>query len=283
MATKLTEEERLERAGTLLTGGCSFVWGDELDGYDDSPPSHWQKTFTHQLAKMENMKPHIIAECGNGNDKIFRDIVDYISDPNIANPEMVFVSWSAYKRIELYEEKEPGAEEQMKIKRWQNLSQFSPERFKYLNKANRDIAELWSNLVYNQETGAMHMVTYATALQTMCDALGIKIIQTVFHNRMGQNMYDMLNADTEFGAYMREQIGKLRPECRLGFYDVDKLTGLSKEEDWNDMYYMARDNDLFPTCKVLEFMHPCEETHKLYAKQIQKIIQKYINLWDINA
>lgn len=280
MATKLTEEERIERGGTLLAGGCSFVWGDELDGYDDSPPSHWQQTFTHQLAKLEGMKPHIIAECGNGNDKIFRDIVDYISDPTIPNPEMVFVSWSAFKRIELYEEKDIGAEEKMKIKRWQNLSQFSPERFRYLNRANRDIAELWSNLVYNQETGAIHMVTYATALQTMCDALGIKIIQTVFHNRMGQNMYDMLDTNRglghEFGAYMREQVGKLRPECRLGFYNVDKDTGLSKEEDWYDMYTMSRDDKLFPECRILEYMHPCEITHRTYAEQIQKIIRKYI-------
>ena len=124
------------------------------------------------------------------------------------------------------------------------------------------------------------MVTYATALQTMCDALGIKIIQTVFHNRMGQNMYDMLDTNRglghEFGTYMREQVGKLRPECRLGFYNVDKDTGLSKEEDWYDMYTMSRDDKLFPECRILEYMHPCEITHRTYAEQIQKIIRKYI-------
>ena len=31
----------------LLTAGCSFVWGDELDGFDQDPPTHQRLTFTH--------------------------------------------------------------------------------------------------------------------------------------------------------------------------------------------------------------------------------------------
>ena len=129
------------------------------------------------------------------------------------------------------------------------MSQFSPERFKYLNKSNQQIAELWSNLAYNQETGALHMVTYAIALQLICDGLGIKLMQTVFHNRMGQSIGDMLNPKTHyrdsqthyglFSDWLETELARLRPENRLGFYNVDSKTGLSNESDWFDMYWMA--------------------------------------------
>ena len=47
--------------GKLLTTGCSFVWGDELDGYDNNPPTHWDKTFTYKLADTLGLEPVIIA------------------------------------------------------------------------------------------------------------------------------------------------------------------------------------------------------------------------------
>jgi len=288
LVTKATE---VERDNTLLTGGCSFVWGDELEGYDRKHPVHWEHTFTHKVAKKLGLEPNIIAECGNGNDKIFRDIVQYINNPEKPLPAMVFVSWSAFKRIELFEMKEDTAEADLKIKRWQNMSQFSPERFKYLNKSNQQIAELWSNLAYNQETGALHMVTYAIALQLICDGLGIKLMQTVFHNRMGQSIGDMLNPKTHyrdsqthyglFSDWLETELARLRPENRLGFYNVDSKTGLSNESDWFDMYWMAvqgnkakKETDPFYGCKVKEFMHPCENTHTVYSDQIVNLTKK---------
>ena len=83
--------------GKLLTTGCSFVWGDELDGYDNNPPTHWDKTFTYKLADTLGLEPVIIAECGNSNHKIYRDLIDYLTDPENDDPEMIFVSWSHLK------------------------------------------------------------------------------------------------------------------------------------------------------------------------------------------
>ena len=33
----------------LVTNGCSFVWGDELDGFMEG--NHWESTFTWKLAE----------------------------------------------------------------------------------------------------------------------------------------------------------------------------------------------------------------------------------------
>ena len=38
----------------ILFNGCSFVWGDELPGYDDSPPSHIPLRFSTKLAAKSN-------------------------------------------------------------------------------------------------------------------------------------------------------------------------------------------------------------------------------------
>lgn len=269
-----------------MTAGCSFVWGDELDGYDTNPPSHWEHTFTHKLAKKLNLKPDIIGQCGNGNDKIYRDVIDYLSDPKKENPAMIFVSWSALQRIELYEEKKIGEEENMKIKRWQQMSQFSPERTGYLNKGNQDIAELWSNLAYNNQTGLMHLLTYANSLQLICDSLNIKLMQTVFHYRMGRTITEVFDNSKENNQQFRDhcfrQLERLHSENRLGMINLDKKTFQSKEMDWNDMYYIAitgmdiKDKSHpWYGCHIKEFMHPCEKTQDIYTDQIMSIIDKF--------
>lgn len=269
-----------------MTAGCSFVWGDELDGFDANPPTHWEHTFTYKLAKKLNLKPEIIAECGNGNDKIYRDIINYLSDPQKENPAMIFVSWSAFKRIELYEEKRKGEEEQMKIKRWQQMSQFSPERVHCLNKGNQDIAELWANLAYNNQSGMIRLLTYANSLQLICDNLNIRLMQTVFHYRMGRTFSEVFENSTETNQQFRNhcyrQLENLHTENRLGMINLDADTHQSIESDWNDMYYIAMKGQECKDkshpwygCHIKEFMHPCEQTQTVYTDQIMSIIDKF--------
>mgnify|MGYP001181471967 FL=1 len=271
--------------GKLLTTGCSFVWGDELDGYDNNPPTHWDKTFTYKLADTLGLEPVIIAECGNSNHKIYRDLIDYLTDPENDDPEMIFVSWSAFKRHELFEIKEEDFEERQKIKRFQHMTQYSPERFHWLNKENREITELFINLVWNYETPMMHLLTQMKALQALCDAKGIKIMQTHFHYRMGFAIQEMhkhqLNDPTYYGkfsTYVKKTIMEhLRWENSLGFRVWEGCDELSRDhtdaqqKDWHDMYYLSRNTE---GCKVLEFMHPCENTHTAYADQIADITKK---------
>ena len=39
------------------------------------------------------------------------------------------------------------------------MTQYSPERFHWLNKENKEITELFINLVWNYETPMMHLLT----------------------------------------------------------------------------------------------------------------------------
>ena len=55
----------------LVTNGCSFVWGDELDGFMEGEHNHL--TFTHRLAEKLGIEYRNISSCGNCNTKIFRD------------------------------------------------------------------------------------------------------------------------------------------------------------------------------------------------------------------
>ena len=250
----------------LVTNGCSFVWGDELEGFEDSPPTHWKHTFTYKLAEKLNIPYENLARCGNGNDKIYRDTVDYLISHD--KPEYLFISWSAPKRIELFEPKPEGEEEQLKIYRDISMSQFSPERVQYLNKQNRDIAQLWTNLVYNHETGLLHLLTYMKSIQLLCDAMGIKCLQTVFHYRVANTLREIVgrNECQNFTDYIENSLNELREESTLGY----KLIPFS--DSWIDMYEMGnvlgKKDEKYAGCHIKEFGHPCEQTNTVYADQI---------------
>ena len=52
----------------LLTAGCSFVWGDELEGFDQDPPTHWGLTFTSIVARKLGIDYENRGVCGACND-----------------------------------------------------------------------------------------------------------------------------------------------------------------------------------------------------------------------
>ena len=284
---------------TLATIGCSFVWGDELVGFQENPPSHFQNTFGSILARKLGMEHENLAMCGNGNAKIFRDLMLYLSDNQ---PDALVIVWSAWKRIELFESKYKNAERDMKIQREQNMSQFSPVRYQYLNKENMDVAGMWGTLVNNNQTGIIQTLSYMSAIQQLCDARGIKIVQSVFHTAMSNQLLDAFyrtndkNDTMEWRRYVHDRIkNHLRPECTLGIRFIDIMektfsnpklhrrnvgipdgrtkihTGEAVRDD-NDhwtMYELGMENK-----DIAEFGHPKELTHRLYAESLEKIFKK---------
>ena len=298
----------------LLTNGCSFAWGDELPGCEDAPPTHWDYNFTSICAKELGIESANISCCGAGNDKIFRDTVAFLngmrynvpchySSKKAENEPVTHLSimWSAPKRSEVFEIRTQDQEERMNIQRFQSMSQYSPERTRYLKTNTRDIAELYANMVLNENTGMIKMFSYMQAIQSIADGMGIKVIQSIFHSRLA---YCLLYAFTEKKKYSKdycefllEQLKTLRPECSLGIRYINFLEEQMKlpiqdrakipdiwesiphvdgkpfpdENNWWDMYSMGTWDD---PCKIEEFGHPNPHIHELTGKRFSEIFEK---------
>ena len=247
----------------LLTCGCSFVWGDELLGCYDSPPSHWEHTFTHQLAERLNVKPMNIAACGNGNEKIFRDTIEALA----ANDDIthVVVLWSAWQRNELAEGSHEldHKEYDMKVQRGNCMTQFSADRINWIASKRWGAMHQWYNVCQTYKTDLIHGLTFMLALQDLCDAKGIKLVQGVFHERNFENIKMVFKSNRpEWQAYttkIANMLGRLKKYSRVGLDVGDDLYTLATKKI-GDVKYNG---------------HPGEESHKYYAELLYHLFRKY--------
>lgn len=249
----------------LLTNGCSFVWGDELDGYNDDPPTHQRHTFTFKLASHLGMPSVNLGTCGACNHKIFRDTVDYLSE-NKGEVSHIVILWSAWQRDEIVENYSPEQEEELRIQRWNSLTQISHERVHNVKDKYRDVVSAYHKGPYGMRNGMIKTMTYMKHMQFLCDALDIKIIQGVFHERMYQNFLSTMspkNRKIHYGPwmdYMKDGLNSLRDECKIGM------------GTYTDLYSLA-----VSKYTIKEFSHPDEEANSEYARllhHIYKTIEK---------
>ena len=73
----------------ILTLGDSFTYGDELEDRTNA--------FSHLIAKQLNMDVVNLGECGSGNYKIIRKLLEQ----DINQYGIVVIAWSGFDRIEL--------------------------------------------------------------------------------------------------------------------------------------------------------------------------------------
>ena len=243
----------------LLTNGCSFVWGDELEGFDNDPPTHYQYRFSEILAKKLNMPLANIATCGACNMKIFRDTIDYLmTNPK---PEYVVILWSAWQRGEVAENLSKEEEEALKIQRWQCMSQISPNRIQCVRPEKQKSLSLYYRDVQQSRADVLQGLSLMKAMQLTCDSMGIKLLQGVFHNKMWKNIlatFDSKSRDENWGDlidYLKASLSLLRPECRigLGYY--------------TDMYTLGELKH-----SIKPYGHPDEATNAEYADILYNII-----------
>lgn len=245
----------------LLTSGCSFVWGDELEGFDQDPPAHKHLTFSHQLAEKLEMPYMNISSCGNGNDKIFRDTCHFLRTSPTPITHVV-VLWSHWQREEIAQITVESEREGKKVIRYHNMAQFSPSRLKsfpeHLEKAYRNLYCYYDPL----RTKILHTVTYMTHLQWVCESLGIKLIQGVMHKKMRAGLALALHPAntrgernwTDWVVFVKRELSHLKETSRIGI------------PDFEDMFSMGeRLGDMKP------HGHPGEETHKQYAELLYNI------------
>lgn len=226
----------------LLTSGCSFVWGDELEGYDQSPPTHWDKTFTHHLAKKLGLEYVNIAQCGNGNRKIFRDTMKYLRNYSDEITHCV-VLWSAWEREEVAESYGPSEEALMKIKRDQCMTQFSPARINMIR--NMQFAQALEYLYDHFETKRTQIIeamTYMTHMQWLCQKLNIKLVQGTFHHRSWEELVDVMKPENysgdapdkwwgEWMEHIQDELNYLTDESRVGLNRYTDLVTIAEKLD----------------------------------------------------
>ena len=261
----------------LLTAGCSFVWGDELEGFDDEPPTHWPLTFTHQLAEKLGIDYANRGVCGACNEKIFREVTDYLHE----NPNKVthmVVMWSALQRKEVVEYMPP--DRQVKIGRQNDVTQFSSLRTDCIyNHQKRELWKKWYDEAYDSKTDIMHMLVMMKNLEVIERASGIQLIQGMFHSRNWSNIlsvltdkvpdetgYDVLPFDSridnipDYKKWLKDALGSLEDTSRVG---------------------LGRGKDLFTLCLELDDMkpygHPGERTQVVFT---DFLYEKFIDMRD---
>lgn len=249
----------------LLTNGCSFVWGDELKGYDTNPPSHYNLTFTHHLSKKLKTEYVNLATCGACNDKIFRDVIDYLLDPTKENPTHMVILWSAWQRDETAENRTAGWEDEVGIKRYQCMSQFSPARMHHIKPELETLLSPALEKMDVLRTKITHHVSFMKSMELLCDSMGIKLIQGSFHSRMRGNMMQAVHPRfhktdapwTEWIDYTNDSIRSLKDTSRLG---------LGKFID----FYTFADKDF----EIRPYGHPDEDAHKAWSQYLYDIFKK---------
>lgn len=263
----------------LLTAGCSFVWGDELDGYDNAPPTHWKHTFTDILAKKMGIDYVNLGRCGAGNEQIFRLITDHLHNyPDQPITHMV-VLWSAWQRKE-WVEYQPS-ERDVKIARELDVTQFSSLRTHNLyTKKIRESVDDWFERCYDTRTDIMHTLSKMKMIELLCEARGIKLIQGSFHRRNWSNVMAILtDAELAKGVPIHPdmQISKV-PEYRewlvssLGKLKSTSRVGMGNKSPVPDLYTLGISNN-----DIKEFGHPGEKANAQYANLLFEMFTKIEN------
>ena len=263
----------------LLTAGCSFVWGDELDGYDDTPPTHWKHTFTDILAKKMGIDYVNLGRCGAGNEQIFRNITDHLHNNPDQHITHMVVLWSAWQRSEWVEYYPSNKKE--KLGRELDVTQFSSLRTKNIHtKKIRGIFDEWYGRCYDTRTDIMHTLSKIKTIELLCEAKGIKLIQGTFHKRNWSNIMAVLT-DAEM-----DESNPIHPDMRIDkvpeykewlVTSLRKLKttsriGMGKSGAMEDLYTLGQQLG-----DIKEFGHPGEKTNLRYANLLFETFTKMEN------
>jgi hypothetical protein len=248
----------------LLTNGCSFVWGDELPGWDDEPPSHWDHTFTHKLGGLLDMPYENLGTCGASNEKIFRDTLSYLMDPEKEDPTHMAILWSAWQRNEFAENRSVEFETEANIKRWQCMTQISPTRLHNLRPDTRRTYEEALFYIDTDRTGVIQGLSKIQAMELICESRGIKLIQGTFHKRCYENIlnlskprYRMTDEPwTEWIDFTQGQLKSLKDTSRQGLGKGKSFFEIGGDEG-----------------TIQKYGHPCEKGHTAYAKVLHELFE----------
>jgi len=82
----------------LLFNGCSFTFGQELEGKDNNFQYRNEKRFSHLIAEKTNQTYDNISLSGNSNDRIARETLDWFNKGNTC--DLAIIQFTNVGRIE---------------------------------------------------------------------------------------------------------------------------------------------------------------------------------------
>ena len=264
----------------IYLNGCSFTYGDELDGsrHPDGHrfDTHHHLTYAAKLSKHLNLRYLNQAQNGSSNEKIFRRTLrDLKCFPLREEPEkidLVVIQWSSPGRFELVEE---GVwESDLFIKKESDANQVHPSiKFNDKNcrpsflwevgqKSERnEILKTYVENVYTVETSILHLLSYMNTVHLVCELMKIPLIQTFHHYGTYHLIMKTLKTQS-LPEYKREVANYLKilpPTSRVGagFYE--------------DIYSISIDKYGIHECG-----HPKEEAHTDFADMLyNEVICEY--------
>lgn len=116
----------------ILFSGCSFTWGDELQGVEGDHQKRIQKRFSTIATDKQTFN---IAECGISNDDIVKKTINFIESWD-GVPEFVVVQFTVTDRYAIYDDK------WMHVMPWMNKP-ISKWWFKNIHNEVYAANELW--------------------------------------------------------------------------------------------------------------------------------------------
>jgi hypothetical protein len=252
----------------LLAGGCSYVWGDELEGFIDN--SHHEKTVVAKLADHLDVPYKNLAIPGNGNQKIFRDIVDYLNSPKGDEVTHMVILWSYWGREEFAEPLSPEEEKKFRLTRQDCMSQVSKERIYSLKPPLRgDVTKMYEREGY-KKSSLMRGLSCMVAMKLIAESRGIKLVQSIFHPINWKYVVSCLAENDErydqFKMYLKKTMRSLPHHHRIGMTNIGE-----------DIKTFERKSDLIECPQG----HPGEDAHRLYAEYLFKEWFQKVD-WDKN-
>lgn len=269
----------------LVTFGCSFVWGDELEGHNALPCSHWKHTFSEKLGKKLGLETKIVAQMGNSNDKIFRDVVSHIHNPNIEDPTHIVVVWSHPNRSEValnqafnpedlkigHRIDSKGNKRLWSVRFQQNMHQYGPSRPEWVNQRKVPIISTYYRELWNEHTSVLNLLTKMQSLESICVGKGIKLVQCQY----AEFTRDTMTQCMDMNRFMHMKPWRNHVDTVLQSLRKESKIGLLPDSSGFDMN--TRANKLG---KTLRYGHPDESVHTWYANKLHKIFED-VDRWKI--
>ena len=200
------------------------------NAYDHPRASHQPLTFSHLLAERMNIKDYVnlaVAALA-GNDLIFRNTMTHIAKPDREGNLHMVIIWTAKQRMEMLKPEYRDIDPTYKLLKFNGMVQFSPERVSNLQEDMHGTLYKYYNDVYTHHTTVLHDLSKMLAVQNICDARGIKLIQGVFHSQMYDNLKSAIKTgNKDYIDEIENHLRCLKPTSKLGM------------GHWTDMYSLS--------------------------------------------
>ena len=190
----------------LLTFGDSFTYGDELTDRNSAWPI--------QLADAMGYQAVNLGKPGNSNDSIVSQLVEYVANPDLPNPDLVVIGWTSPARVQFADEFGeyivwPGRSSVL----FTNELLYRSELIEYISKYHN--SEYIFKTYINQVVLAQTFLTAHNIRYVMCDILG-KDYYASLHKHKFNHYYDTVIDTSVIAGWPSDGMAEWAYGCKKG-------------------------------------------------------------------